>query len=93
MGKFIEHIPRFIQVSEKPLEIDFNDLNELLEKINYKKSNDENWCYDQMPNGDYLLMTNNKDNTSWWIVGKIYNYDLSKYLPKLVTNYKEISDD
>lgn len=93
MGKFIEHVPRFVQISEKPLEIDFTDFDELLEKINYKKSDDESWYYDQMPNGDYLLMTNNKDNTSWWIIGKIYDYDLSKCLPKLVTNYNETSND
>ena len=81
MAKFKQHIPNFCEGFEAKV-FEFNTFKELIEQQPPLLENDK-WCYDNYGKAQ-LLMVQSKDNSQWFVIGYVYDFDLSKHLPKTV---------
>lgn len=85
------HRPKFVDSSTPPEKFNFLSVDMLLNELSYKKTENYFWCFSERCNYDtnrksqYLMIQSN-DYEKWWVIGFIYNFDLSKYLPLLDTD-------
>ena len=82
---FVEHVPNFVS-GVKNYRAIYNTFEEMMEDKVIKNclSNGLQWCY-----SDNDLMVIREDGTWWWVIGHVYNLDLSKYLPAFKDLMKE----
>jgi len=81
MVKFKKYFPEFYDINPDIKE--FESLEELLKSIELLPN--YSWKYDDYFNCQ-LLIQERFDHSKWWVVGYVYDYDLSKELSKI--NYK-----
>jgi hypothetical protein len=71
MNKFTQHVPSFVDISER-FESEFNNTEELLE-FNYVQAWSNLSHFHQFSISDNKLMAEFKDGTEWWVIGYIKN--------------------
>ena len=82
MAEFRQHIPSFISGVEREV-FTFDSFEELMNRQSTLLP-DHKWCYNDYVDKTQLLMIENKDNTEWFVIGYVEDFDLSKYLPKVI---------
>lgn len=85
MAEFRQHIPSFCEGFERKI-FQFNTFEELMSFQKDLLPNDK-WCYSDYVDNNQLLMVETIDNKSWYVIGYVEGFDLSKYLPKVVYEY------
>lgn len=81
---FKQHIPSFCS-GFKPKKFEFKNLEKVLKEYPINKSK-EFFCYSNYHDTCQLLILDLKEN-NWIVLGYVYNFDLSKHLPKFI--YRE----
>lgn len=81
MATFVQYIPSFCEGITRQ-HFKFTTFKELIDKQQELLPNHK-WCY-----SDYgscqLLMIETLDNTEWFVIGYVVDYDLSKDLSKVI---------
>ena len=82
MAFFKQHIPDCCEGFERAV-YEFDTFKELMEKQKPLLKGHK-WCYSDYVEDSQLLMVETEDNTEWMVIGYVLNFDLSKYLPKVI---------
>lgn len=82
MAEFKQHIPSFIEGVERKI-FQFNTFEELMKEQEELLPNHK-WCYSDYVDDTQLLMIEELDNKYWFVIGYVKNFDLSKYLPRVI---------
>lgn len=87
MAYFKQHIPAFID-GVTPEEFEFTTIEELLERNKKKLLKDYVFAYGLSSFEGQTLMISSTKEKSWWVIGFVKGFDLSKYLPNCYKVYK-----